>query len=530
MKTFTISSVFVVLSLLSFQVCSQQKTAFLTDLLTEAIHSEQDTVRFTNLKISVENLSDGQTPFSYIDEMFPGLSKDSGKILLPRLEFIEVSGRLELHNFSFPKGLKIGDNTSSNPYRVTEKLSLHFDGCDFNGLQVNVGIVGGIHILSGNKYDGSIDLKFKDSERIIMVSGKFNIEKLTILLQNCNTVHYSMNKVYAANSSNSEIRKDIQNERVAFLHLDDVKEVIMWDNEFNTLLDISGFPSGRNASLLDIQRNIFEYNIGFSVLNVADQFIFLNNTLKENISFSQFVFPELYVKTDWEQLRGNKVYVKVSQSFDEGPDGFACIACLPYYGLTDEELSRSDRFNELVANYASLHNIFKSKGDIMGANGSYAELQQLYTRLYRYHWRNVGSMKNWFRWRLNQLLDFYMSYGTDPAKALIITFYILLAFAIVYFFFPSEWDISVKQDWLVAIRKMFSREEQTTFQSVGKLFFLFGLNLLNAFTLSINSFVTLGFGAIPTRGISRYLCVLQGFIGWFLLSLFTVAIINQVIF
>lgn len=55
------------------------------------------------------------------------------------------------------------------------------------------------------------------------------------------------------------------------------------------------------------------------------------------------------------------------------------------------------------------------------------------------------------------------------------------------------------------------------------------LTLINSLTLSINSFVTLGFGSIPTKGFARYLCIIEGFIGWFLLSIFTVALINQVL-
>ena len=63
-----------------------------------------------------------------------------------------------------------------------------------------------------------------------------------------------------------------------------------------------------------------------------------------------------------------------------------------------------------------------------------------------------------------------------------------------------------------------------------KLSFGFGKSLVNAFTLSLNSFVTLGFGTIPTSGLARYVCILQGFLGWFLLSIFTASLINQVMF
>ncbi|WP_288955603.1 potassium channel family protein [uncultured Polaribacter sp.] len=65
------------------------------------------------------------------------------------------------------------------------------------------------------------------------------------------------------------------------------------------------------------------------------------------------------------------------------------------------------------------------------------------------------------------------------------------------------------------------------------MFFILFIDLvikfLNALTLSINTFTTLGFGEIPTKGIPRYLCVIQGFIGWFMLSIFSVALISQLL-
>ena len=61
------------------------------------------------------------------------------------------------------------------------------------------------------------------------------------------------------------------------------------------------------------------------------------------------------------------------------------------------------------------------------------------------------------------------------------------------------------------------------------LLILFDLSvkILNALTLSINTFTTLGFGEIPIKGVGRYLSIIQGFIGWFLLTLFSVSLISQ---
>lgn len=55
------------------------------------------------------------------------------------------------------------------------------------------------------------------------------------------------------------------------------------------------------------------------------------------------------------------------------------------------------------------------------------------------------------------------------------------------------------------------------------------IKILNAIMLSINTFTTLGFGEIPIKGFPRYLAILQGFIGWFMLTIFSVSLISQLL-
>ncbi|MES2386454.1 MAG: hypothetical protein V4543_00515 [Bacteroidota bacterium] len=63
------------------------------------------------------------------------------------------------------------------------------------------------------------------------------------------------------------------------------------------------------------------------------------------------------------------------------------------------------------------------------------------------------------------------------------------------------------------------------------LFLISGIfmRLLNATALSLNAFVTLGYGEMQARGIARYLVVLEGAIGWFLLGIFSVSLISQIL-
>ncbi|WP_411767070.1 hypothetical protein [Winogradskyella sp. A3E31] len=55
------------------------------------------------------------------------------------------------------------------------------------------------------------------------------------------------------------------------------------------------------------------------------------------------------------------------------------------------------------------------------------------------------------------------------------------------------------------------------------------IKIINALMLSINTFTTLGFGEIPIKGLPRYLAIIQGFIGWFMLTIFSVSLISQLL-
>lgn len=64
--------------------------------------------------------------------------------------------------------------------------------------------------------------------------------------------------------------------------------------------------------------------------------------------------------------------------------------------------------------------------------------------------------------------------------------------------------------------------------TIGLFYDLF-IKILNALMLSINTFTTLGFGEIPIKGLPRYLAIIQGFIGWFMLTIFSVSLISQLL-
>ncbi|MEO8514283.1 MAG: hypothetical protein ABI543_12025 [Ignavibacteria bacterium] len=88
--------------------------------------------------------------------------------------------------------------------------------------------------------------------------------------------------------------------------------------------------------------------------------------------------------------------------------------------------------------------------------------------------------------------------------------------------FPDEWETMGQTKKIIAT------------VLYGAVFILtvlwfFLIHVLDSVALSLNVFSTLGFGQIPIKGVPRYLTILEGFIGWFLLSIFSVSLISQVI-
>lgn len=313
-----------------------------------------------------------------------------------------------------------------------------------------------------------------------------------------------------------------------------IKTIELYKNVLKPIPDSDRIPhlSISNIEMEDLSmtENLFDGDFNFVRNRVPNGLEIVNNVFNEKVSFTRSSLSELMSIVPWDQLSGNKLYLRGDLTADSNPNGYQISNFISYYGQNDIELASKIHFESLISSYRTFFEIYKFRGDIESANACYAEMKDIQTRRLGYLYKTDRTLKSWFTWRLGQLMKVYTDHGTDPAKAVLISFYILLGFAVFYFFFPSEWDVTSKNDLLRNLKEAFDSKQPGTFKSIMKACGMFALSFLNAITLSLNSFVTLGFGTIPTTGLARYVCILQGFLGWFLLSLFSVALINQVLF
>lgn len=297
--------------------------------------------------------------------------------------------------------------------------------------------------------------------------------------------------------------------------------VIVSMNDYNKNNLFLQCPDIRKVSA---QSNILR-SLAFDRSSVTEAIEFSNNRINGNLLFHHTLLPEAPLsKIDWQELGD----LKVGYFESDGLSPFNQTQVSMVNGENHEHIAQTDNFRELMKVYAMFLKLYKESNDMESFNRCYIDMKSLETQRLAHLYKENPTFERWFRWKLAGLLRFYVRYGTDPARALVISFYIILLFGIFFFFFPSDWDTNSKTQLIANFKAFVEKNEKGYVKPFFVLMGGFLLSLVNAVTLSLNAFVTLGFGNIPTHGVARYFCVIEGFLGWFLLSIFTVALINQV--
>ena len=273
------------------------------------------------------------------------------------------------------------------------------------------------------------------------------------------------------------------------------------------------FPINIQTKSFEIKQSNFTIPLEFR--GSATKMDFHDNNFNSYVDFTEFQFPEFNSYIPYNQFHQAFVDIAgVNQEFK-------------IMGITPADLKELQTYDRIVYVLKRLHNNYRDRGEISSANQVYRDLKNLEI-LHLLQLENKNESER-IRLVLNQIMGFYTDHGTSPGKAIQVSLYIIFIFSIFYFLFPSEWDKESKSKLVHDLKIFVKKNDHGYFHPFLKLSKGFAISFLNAFTLSINAFITLGFGKIPTIGVAKYICILQGLIGWFLLSLFTVSLINQVL-
>ena len=290
--------------------------------------------------------------------------------------------------------------------------------------------------------------------------------------------------------------------------------------------------------VLSFNNNQIKTTLEFYNTNIESELIMNGNNISGLVSIRGLFFSEKKNSIQWSQFSNFRLFtVKRTVSSMGSPIGTTYNVDFNTAN-TQREIQDSLEFLSVVTSYKTLYDTYKKNNELESANACYAEMKKVETRRWKYLYQQNKTFESFFRWQLNAFLSYFTDYGTNPAKAVIKSGWVILLFAIFYLFFPSDWDVTNRAEFLQKWKQFLTLKSQDESGKSRFAYFLSTLtfvlftgfiHVLNALTLSLNAFTTLGFGEIPTHGAARYVTIVQGFIGWFLLTIFSVSLINQVL-
>lgn len=276
------------------------------------------------------------------------------------------------------------------------------------------------HFLNSNFKDG-LELKLNPEK----ISG-FNLSNLTI--KGC---EITFEKSFIEENSIRNLRSFDFSENIVnglyFFRLNNNPYPIIRKNTFN------------DSGLIYLHNKDIKYNI-------------TDNDFKKNVVV---VLPEITKNLiiDWKQWSHSFInydsYVSYCQYIFNKKSQSKSFQDLLFTKLNDEKLEsnlaeflvkRNEVYRTEIALLAEFLSLYKSRLNTKSANLVYVKIKNLETLRSEYLYKQNPTFKGFFTWKINQFLKLFSAYGTEPARAVIFSLYVILFFAFIYLLFPNSWD------------------------------------------------------------------------------------------
>ncbi|MBO3697696.1 potassium channel family protein [Roseivirga sp. E12] len=569
--------------------------------LFDMIEAEESAVfRLENARIVVDSQTDS---LFRLDASWSGINN----IQQFRVDTIHVYKHVEFTNVDFNPNDKVLYGFSLMTFHET----VNFQNC-LNPILVkstfqDVFKLGVDNILNSDKNGFStlnllIENVFKSSINVVFFAPEFYT---TVIINNNKVNGKSAFFNQVGSRGNLVIRNnDVTSNQVELFYRGTKSEILsnyeLINNSFNSSGVIKLSFSTDGVDFIKVARNNFNSPVAIEVDNL--------------MAASSWI--------QWTQFQNNLIHSEIYRYWFDDDEVFDLKGFVPggnkwgeqnrNHYLDTVRVQDIDVYNAELALRGRFYNYYKSRHETEAANAVYEEIKDIETQRLAFLYNQNPGFTTFFKWKINQFLKLFSGYGTEPARAITMSVYVVLAFALVYLFFPNHWDshgknrimdryrfflkyvnkdsgmhevyLDEKQPELLASEdfKRYLQEQGKTapkfFMATalplyrwsiagtksaswllskvdvlkgkwsetedskkgGKSFLLITafliallydifIKMLNALMLSINTFTTLGFGEIPIKGLPRYLAIIQGFIGWFMLTIFSVSLISQLL-
>ncbi|MEJ0033331.1 MAG: hypothetical protein WDO15_24680 [Bacteroidota bacterium] len=261
----------------------------------------------------------------------------------------------------------------------------------------------------------------------------------------------------------------------------------------------------------DVERTTFG-SLSLENVTISGLLKIVESHFQHRLEFEQVVVPAENIELPFDQISNGKLYA-ILYRVEYEPSLGAMMAephfmskdtlVVTFHGMeqvhsaADSTFFQSRLFDRLVYAYQRLNDSYKLRGDVESANACYVELKELERSRLRFRHHEDPTFKSFFRLHLSGLLKVYTDHGTDPAKAIVASVWVVIIFAIFYFFFPSDWDVTSKTRLVQQYKDFIEKNDRGYFKPFVRLAGGIAFSFVNALTLSLNAFTTLGFGTYP---------------------------------
>lgn len=582
----------------------------------QMIEDEEDTIfRLENAYI----IPDPQTDKSYFNNVYDNMWTNDKTLSIPVKDTLVIDKIINLDNVQFIPflwdvdlgGIAYLSFIHFKKYvQLTNVMSIRFGSCTFDQ-QLNMGFntngdeiyeqlqndyfyATQFHITHSNLKGGIYQASNLQTDKKTPIAFFLRESKIALPLSEYQELVSNTHLNYTVEGN------EFTGEGTLRLFADATEYFELKNNHFESPSPVFRIGAIPNISVI-ISDNTFDHFVGLSINSLP---------YNANLNWSQFANKSLSLNGLHEGIESllladsvARSDIKISNMFTlENVERYAN----PFISLDEASYKQEQLLKGFLISF------YKSQNDLQFANAVYVESKDLETARLAHLYKSNKTFESFFTWKINQFLKVFSAYGTKPAKAIVFSAYVILAFALVYLFFPNHWDSHGKnriknrflffhkylrlnkgiQDVYLdsqqeeiesshAFRKILDdhKDEVPAFfyNAAGPLLkwstagstiyakllrrvdFLKGswkdtdpkvrglktaltivifiialvydmlIKMLNALMLSINTFTTLGFGEIPIKGLPRYLAIIQGFIGWFMLTIFSVSLISQLL-
>ena len=306
--------------------------------------------------------------------------------------------------------------------------------------------------------------------------------------------------------------------------------LVVKNNAFNCETSLGATGIRGIFKHLEIVGNTFQSHLQFNQADVDQSLEINSNIFEQSASLKELFFSEKENSVGWGQFSNYKLSLINEEIVSVGSSLGNVYERGFYSGNSSTQVADSLKFFKLMSVYHRLDDLYNRNGETQYANSCYAELKEVEAQRWKYLFTRNKTFESFFRWQLNNALSYFTDYGTNPAKAVVKSGWIILLFAIFYLFFPSDWDANNRNLLFAMVKNLVAKNrDKSLLTTLAFIAYYIFIDILNAVTLSLNAFTTLGFGDIPTHGVGRYVTIIEGFVGWFILTIFSVSLINQVL-